>query len=162
MAILNKLVKNFRLGPVIGICQRLFYWLFQPITAGVRILCADQANRVLLVRHSYLPGWHLPGGGIGRGETLAKAALRELWEETGVRGVEVDRLLGTYSRVRPHHTNFISVLVVREWQQETPPETWEIAESGFFDVNALPPDTTDATSRRIREFLGQDDISLDW
>ena len=62
MAILNKLVKNFRLGPVIGICQRLFYWLFRPITAGVRILCADQANRVLLVRHSYLPGWHLPGG----------------------------------------------------------------------------------------------------
>jgi len=162
MAVLNILVKRFRLGPVLGVCQRLSYRLFRPITTGVRILCVDQANQVLLVRHSYLRGWHLPGGGIGRGETLTAAALRELWEETGVRGARVDRILGTYSRIRPHHTNFISVLVVTDWRQEAPPETWEIAESGFFDVDVLPPDTTYATGRRIREYLGEDQVSLDW
>jgi len=162
MAVLNILVKRFRLGPLLGVCQRASYRLFRPITTGVRVLCADEDNRILLVRHSYLAGWHLPGGGIGRGETLAAAALRELWEETGVRGARVDRILGTYSRIRPHHTNFIAVLVVTLWHQETPPETWEISESGFFDTDALPPGTTFATVRRVREYLGKDAVSFDW
>ncbi len=162
MAVLSSLIKHLRLGPAIGVCQRWSFRLFRPFTTGVQIVCADRANLVLLVRHSYVRGWHLPGGGIGRGETLSAAGLRELWEETGVRGVRVDRLLGTYSRIRPHHTNFVSVLVVSEWHQETPPQTWEISECGFFDVADLPPDTTYATARRIREFLGQDEVSLDW
>src|SRR5262249_6495801 len=38
----------------------------------------------LLVRTSYLAGWHFPGGGIRRGETPEAAARRELDEEIGL------------------------------------------------------------------------------
>ena len=41
-------------------------------------------TQVLTVQHSYKPGLRLPGGGVKRGEDPRLAAVRELWEETGV------------------------------------------------------------------------------
>ena len=39
---------------------------------------------LLLVRSSYRTGWHLPGGGVRRGEMPEAAARRELAEEIGL------------------------------------------------------------------------------
>src|SRR5690349_15600919 len=62
---------------------------------GTRAVLLD-GDRVLLLRHTYMPGWHFPGGGVEPGETAEQAARREAEEETGLRVGGSMRLLGLY------------------------------------------------------------------
>jgi 8-oxo-dGTP pyrophosphatase MutT (NUDIX family) len=125
------------------------FW--RPLTMGVRAIVLDGQGHVLLVRHSYLPGWHFPGGGVEPGETILQAMRREAVEEAGII-VESEPLLhGIFlNRWRDH----VVVYVVKSFRPTgRPVADWEIVESGFFDPGALPPGTTKATRARLRELL---------
>jgi ADP-ribose pyrophosphatase YjhB (NUDIX family) len=69
-------------------------------TLGVRGVVVDGEGRVLLVRHTYLVGWWLPGGGVDKGETTQDAVVRELREEGGVIARSAPHLVSIHSNER--------------------------------------------------------------
>ena len=100
----------------------------RPVTMGVRALIRDQSGAVLLIRHSYVGGWHMPGGGVGRGETVHQAMAREVREEVGLEVVGTARMLGLYARFRHGSSDHVSVFVVDEWSGTPKIDGLEIAE----------------------------------
>ncbi|KZL18019.1 Diadenosine hexaphosphate hydrolase [Pseudovibrio axinellae] len=123
------------------------------MTLGVRVAAFDSENRVLLVRHQYLTGWYLPGGGVDAGETLAEAARRELYEETGY-GCNLDLVLLSmyFNRMgtgRDHVGLFKAVLTGQDADWRRP--VMEIAELQLFAMDALPEGLSPATQRRLHE-----------
>lgn len=132
-----------------------WFRLSRGATLGVRILAIDAQERVCLVRHTYLPGWHLPGGGVERGEHALEAAIKEAREEAGLIIAPEDLHLVSI------HTNFAyfkgdHVLLYRAtaWREELTDRAHEIAEHGFFPLTDLPKGTTASTHRRLAEAHG--------
>lgn len=99
---------------------------------------------VLLVRHRYKPGWHLPGGGLARFEEPAKCVARELREETGYVVVGEPSLLGLYpSAAKNWISNYVAVFYSVYFEApETPTSSLEIADCQWFPVDRLPPGAT--------------------
>ena len=133
------------------------YWrLTRWLTMGVHGIVLDERRRVLLVRHGYQPGWHLPGGGVEKGETAAAALARELREEAGV------ALSGAAAAVRrlcqlchPSRAITSPSMWCGPWRRAGARcPTARSCETGFFAIDALPPETTQSTRRRIAEVLG--------
>lgn len=133
------------------------------MTLGVRGLVLDDQRRVLLVRHTYVHGFYLPGGGVESRETLVDALGRELHEEANVLLDEPPELFGMYFNRRFSARDHVALYVVRSFRITEPraPDR-EIAEAGFFALDALPADTTVATRARIAEALEKAPISPYW
>lgn len=122
------------------------------VTLGVQGVIVDQASQVLLVRHGYRPGWHFPGGGVERGETISQALCRELDEETGVKLEQPARLFGIYTNFSVFPGDHVILFIANRWRQDRIPQpNAEIAEQGFFALDNLPAAATGATRRRLDE-----------
>lgn len=140
------------------------YWRFaRGMTFGVRALVMDGDGRVFLVKHSYVKGWHLPGGGVEVGETALDAMRRELEEEGNITFDGELELHGIFYNRHVSRRDHVVVYVVRSFHQASKPiPNHEIVDCNFFDVNALPEGTTRGTLRRINEVLGREPVSVDW
>ena len=139
-----------------------FYWRFaRGMTLGVRAVVLDSQNRVFLVEHSYISGWHLPGGGVETGETFRDALQRELEEEGRIALTGEPVLHGLFLNSHISRRDHVAVYVVRHFSQDRLPEpNREIIASGFFAAGALPAETTKGTRLRIAEVLdGQEPIA---
>jgi 8-oxo-dGTP pyrophosphatase MutT (NUDIX family) len=124
------------------------------MTLGVRGVVLDGDNKVFLVRHSYVSGWHLPGGGVEVGETFLEALRRELAEEGRIELTEEPVLHGLFFNSHVSRRDHVAVYIVRQFRQDRLPEAnREIVECGFYDAAALPADTTGGTRLRIAEVL---------
>jgi ADP-ribose pyrophosphatase YjhB (NUDIX family) len=132
----------------------LWFRLARPLTMGVRAVVLDEAGRVFLVRHSYLPGWHLPGGGVEVGETAIEALHRELREEGNLELTGAPALHGVYLNTFVTKRDHVLVYVVRDFRQTQPRGAdREIVETGFFPVEKLPEAFARGSRTRIAEVL---------
>lgn len=140
------------------------YWRFaRGMTLGVRALVADPQGRVFLVKHSYVSGWHLPGGGVETGETMLAALARELREEGNIEWTAPPVLHAVYFNARVSRRDHVALFVVREFRQPAPPSrTREIIDSGFFLPSALPEGITASTRARIAEVLQGSPAAEHW
>ena len=138
----------------------------RPLTLGVRAALlregADGAE-VFLVRHSYVPGWHLPGGAVEPGETVADAMVREVREECAVAVEGTPALFGLYYNRAASRRDHVAVYRVRDFRVLARREAdWEIVEAGFVAVRRLPEGTTPATRARLAEMLDGRAPTPDW
>lgn len=133
-----------------------FYWRFaRGLTVGVRAIVVDAHSRVFLVQHSYVAGWHLPGGGVEAGESLTEVLARELREEGNIELADPPELFGVYFNRRASRRDHVALYVVRSFRQSALPQpNREIVAHGFFSADALPEATTRGTRARIAEVLG--------
>lgn len=140
------------------------YWRFaRGMTLGARAIVIDPQGRVFLVKHSYVSGWHLPGGGVETGETVQSALERELLEEGGITVLEPPVLHGVFFNGRVSRRDHVVVFVIRAFRQNGGPRhAGEIVDYGFFPPDALPPDTTRGTRARLSEVLKGATVSERW
>ncbi len=151
-----------KLEPAIRQLMHLYWRFSRPATLGARALVIDGAGRVFLVKHSYVDGWHLPGGGVETGETFLEALARELREEGNIHLVGTPKLHGVFFNRRVSRRDHVALFVVREFHQEPPQPNREIIAHGFFAPDALPEDTSRATRERIAEVIGGRPVSELW
>ena len=139
-----------------------WFRLRRPMTLGVRGVVTNGDGGVLLVRHTYTPGWHFPGGGVERAETAQQAMAKELREEAGIVAAGPMALLSVHSNHGFFPNDHVLVFRIAEWRQETRPDRGEIAETGFFDPLAPPEGVTKGTLRRLGEIFGGESVREDW
>lgn len=141
--------------------------LVRPLRFGVRGLvvdrCDGRADHVLLVRHTYVAGWYLPGGGVEAGESAAAALARELAEEAGIEILGPPLLHGIFFNPIASRRDHVACYIIDHFR--CPPvhvPDLEIAEARFFPIDALPSEATRATRARIDEVLRGAPVSELW
>ncbi len=162
-------MRNEGIPEISRISRRIMVWLLhryflltRSMTLGVRAACFDADGRVFLVRHTYLPGWYLPGGGVERGETMNAALAKELREEGNLKILGDPQLFASYFNRNASKRDH--VLLYRVNVEQTSPRLpdREIAECGFYSLDALPEGVTQSTLRRLKELSGHLPVEDYW
>ena len=122
-------------------------------TLGVRGLVLDEQKRVLLIEHTYVEGWWLPGGGVDGGETSHDAVARELREEAGVNPIEIPKLLSVHSNERFFPGDHVLLFRIDRWEPCERASQGEIKNVDFFAIDDLPATINTGSLHRIQETL---------
>ena len=141
-----------------------FAWsrMSRGMTLGVRGVTVDREGRVLLVKHTYLHGWWLPGGGVERGQTCEDALIREMHEEAGVIVEGRPTLVSVHANERFFRGDHVLVYRIDRYTLTDRTSHGEIAEIGWFHPDALPGDAHRSTRDRLAEIFGDVPASPAW
>ncbi|WP_234681868.1 NUDIX domain-containing protein [Bradyrhizobium monzae] len=158
---LDKIRRKFE--PLLRRVFHAYFLLVRGMTLGVRAVVLDADNKVFLVKHSYVSGWYLPGGGVDHGETMEQAMRRELKEEGDIDLTGEAVLHGIFLNSHISRRDHVAVYVVRHFRQDRlPAPNHEIIACGFFDTAALPEEATAGTRLRIAEVLHGKPLIATW
>ena len=145
------------------ICHRTLQKWTGASSVGVRILVINSKNEILLVEHTYVDGWHFPGGGVNRNESMHAAAKRELWEESGVIATKTLSIFNIYHHDIHGVTDYPILFVTSDFQNDPNAVlSPEIKQAKWFSLNALPSTITQSTQNRINEYFYQAPVSELW
>lgn len=142
-----------RAGLTLAHAVRIRWWQWRkPLLIGCRVLAFDDAQRVLLIRHSYGSGrWMLPGGGVDRGEDPLAAGIRELVEETGC-GLRDPMLFGQVDEPLYGTTNRVH-LITGTTTGMVQGDGREVIAAEFFALDALPDDLSYLVDRYLAQWV---------
>jgi ADP-ribose pyrophosphatase YjhB (NUDIX family) len=125
----------------------------RPVAAAIAVMM--RAGEVLLVQRRNPPDaglWGFPGGRIEPGETIPEAALRELREETGVRGgpIGIMEPFDVFHRDAGGEllAHFILLPVRCRWISGDPEAAGDALDAAWFDIDSLESRKA-ALSRRV-------------
>lgn len=137
--------------------------LTRGMTLGVRAVLLKDGH-VTLVRHTYVPGWYFPGGGVEPGESIGEALAREISEEAGAVLTGAADLFAIYRNAHADPRDHVALFVCRAWERRGSLRlpNREIVAAELFPLDALPADTTQATRARLREVMDGEMPSPDW
>lgn len=135
----------------------------KPLSVGVRALIEDDAGRILLIKHTYVPGWHFPGGGVEPGETAQSAIEREVQEEAKVKITRQPNLIGVFLNSRFSKRDHVLLFRSRDWEiTDKFQPNLEIADMQLFERENLPTDLSLGTASRVEEIFNSKPPSPYW
>lgn len=132
--------------------RRSIWYFTRPDVRGVQAIALTAGGKIVLVKHRYANGWHLPGGGQKASERPREAVLRELTEEIGLVDHGGIGHAGTFRYEPDFRTATVELFVVRDVRYR-PPWSIEIEEVKAFGLDDLPPDLAAASASRLSEHI---------
>ncbi len=124
--------------------------IFRIRSNGARAIVINERGEILLVLHTYIPGWHFPGGGVDKGESPREAIIREVREEAGIIVQEIPSIFDCYYNKIVGVDDIVSLYIIKNFECKSF-KSHEIREAKWFALNQLPMDISNASKRRINE-----------
>ncbi len=133
-------------------CERIYYENPTPVVA---VIARNDEGKILLIKRKIEPSkgeWALPSGFMEIEETPTQAVLRELAEETGLKGKK-KKLIGVYSNKSEIHGYLVTIIYEAEIAGGNLCAGDDAEEAEFFTVNQLPPLAFQSHREALREVL---------
>ena len=135
--------------------RRCLWRVTQPITFGVRAIPVTPSGTIILIRHTYTSGWHLPGGARLKGEPAVAAVVRELREEIGLTDHGDVGFIAEFAHRPDFKRDTLALYVVRDVRFR-PRLSLEVDAIGEFSTDRLPSDLAAMTRRCLALFQAKD------
>jgi len=127
---------------------------------GASVIVVNESGELLLQRRRDNGCWGYPGGGIELNEVVEEAAMRELYEETGLTANSLE-LFGVFSGPELHYVypngDEVSIIdivyICRDWIGDLKPDLSEVGDLRFFAPGKLPENISPPVVKPLKAYL---------